>query len=105
MKKMLIMLIATTVVAVGAISVLADNKGPEQITLDASMGAVNFNHAEHQNRTDCTTCHHQGEFTSCHSCHDGKVAPKAKKVLHDTCKGCHQEMQSGPTKCKECHIK
>ena len=106
MKKLMILLLAASLVAVAAMSVVANDKGPAEITLKASMGAVTFNHAAHQERNaDCTTCHHQGEFTNCHSCHDGKAAPKAKKVFHDNCKGCHVQMKSGPTKCKECHIK
>jgi hypothetical protein len=107
MKKMLILMIAVSFVAVAAMSVVANDKGPAEITLEASMGTVTFNHAAHQERNaDCTTCHHQGEFTTCHSCHDGKgVAPKAKKAFHNNCKGCHAELKSGPTKCKECHIK
>lgn len=107
MKKMLILLIAASFVASAAMSVVANDKGPAEIQLDASMGTVTFNHAAHQERaSDCTTCHHQGDFTSCRTCHNGEgEAPKAKKVFHEKCKGCHAEMKSGPTKCKECHIK
>jgi len=106
MKKLLILLIAASFVATAAMSVIANDKGPAEIKLEASMGTVTFNHAAHQDRiTDCATCHHQGELTTCHTCHDGKAAPKAKKVFHDNCKGCHVEQKSGPTKCKECHIK
>ena len=106
MKKILVLLIALSLVTLASMSVIANDKGPAEITLEASMGTVNFNHAAHQERnSDCTTCHHQGEFTNCHTCHDGTAAPKAKKVFHASCKGCHVELKSGPTKCKECHIK
>lgn len=106
MKKLVILWMTISLVALAAFSVTADDKGPAEITLEASMGNVTFDHAAHQGRVDdCTACHHQGEFTNCHSCHDGKAAPQAKKVFHANCKGCHQEMKQGPTKCKECHVK
>lgn len=107
MKRMLIVMFAVILVAAAAMAVVAADKGPAEIRLDASMGTVTFDHAAHQQRAaDCTTCHHQGEFISCHSCHDDNgAAPKAKTAFHALCKDCHTEMKSGPTKCKECHSK
>ncbi|PLX86431.1 MAG: hypothetical protein C0618_09145 [Desulfuromonas sp.] len=88
-------------------TVVANQNGPADITLQASMGDVSFDHAAHQQRiTDCASCHHQGAATGCHSCHDGNSdAPKAKKIFHDNCKGCHSTMKAGPVKCRDCHQK
>jgi hypothetical protein len=104
MKKLLIMLVALTLVSIAAMAVVAADKGPAEIKMPASMGEVSFDHASHQGRvTDCTTCHHQGEGTACKSCHGTTAGvPDAKSAFHASCKGCHKE-QNGPTKCKECH--
>ena len=107
MKKMLILFVAAALVTVSAIGAIAENKGPADIKMEASMGDVNFNHAKHQELVpECATCHHVGlDAGGCKSCHDSKPdAPKAKKVYHKLCKDCHKK-ESGPTKCKACHIK
>ena len=103
MKKFITLFVVIAMVSIAAMAV-ADNKGPAEIKLPASMGEITFNHAEHQGRiADCKTCHHEGEGTACRSCHGTKPdVPKAKKAFHDKCKGCHKE-QNGPTKCKQCH--
>jgi len=108
MKKLMIMFVALSMVTVAAFSVIAaDNKGPAVVKLEASMGTVAFEHAKHQERVaDCVTCHHAGvEAGVCSSCHDEKPeVPKAKEVFHKLCKDCHKK-ESGPTKCKACHVK
>ncbi len=108
MKKLMTLFVALSIVTVAAFSVIAaDNKGPEEVKLKASMGTVTFQHRAHQSRVeDCTTCHHQGVAAgACTSCHDAKPeAPKAKKVFHKLCKSCHKK-NDGPTKCKGCHVK
>jgi cytochrome c553 len=106
MKKIIVLLAVISLVAVTSMFALADN-GPAEIKLEASMGAVTFQHAAHQGRVaDCATCHHKGlETPKCTACHGvDAAAPDAKKAFHDSCKECHKKM-SGPTKCKECHIK
>ncbi|WP_303722798.1 cytochrome c3 family protein [Malonomonas rubra] len=107
MKKILTLIAAVSLVSLSALTAIAENKGPEEIKIPASMGDITFNHAKHQaSITDCTTCHHAGvEAGACKSCHGEKPeAPKAKKVFHQLCKDCH-EKESGPTKCKACHVK
>ncbi|MCK4691681.1 MAG: cytochrome c3 family protein [Desulfuromonadales bacterium] len=107
MKKLTILFIATTLVALATMTAIAGNNGPAEIKLSARMGDVAFNHAEHRQLVpDCATCHHEGlEVGNCHSCHDAKTGPfKAKQVFHKLCKDCHKN-DAGPTKCKECHVK
>lgn len=107
MKKMLTLFVAVAFVSLTAMVAIAENKGPAEVKLKASMGDITFNHTAHQERVpDCATCHHAGlDAGTCKSCHDAKPeAPKAKKVFHDLCKDCHKK-ESGPTKCKACHVK
>ncbi len=107
MKKMLTLFVAVTFVSLTAMVAIAENKGPAEVKMKASMGDVTFDHAAHQERvTDCATCHHTGmDSGTCKSCHDAKPeAPKAKKAFHKLCKSCHKK-ESGPTKCKACHVK
>ncbi len=106
MKKMLILLVVAGLVAVTSMFALANN-GPAEIKFEAKMGAVTFDHVGHQGAVaDCATCHHKGlEAGTCTSCHGvDAAAPKVKKAFHKLCKDCHKA-QSGPTKCKECHVK
>ena len=63
----------------------------------ASMGKVTFPHKKHQQLLkNCKKCHEQGP---------GKIEGFGKEWAHKTCKGCHAEMQKGPSKCSECHKK
>ena len=72
--------------------------GPATIALPAKMGTVNFPHAKHQEMLkDCKKCHASEA--------GGKIAGFGKDIAHKTCKGCHEEMKKGPTKCGECHKK
>ncbi|MDX2479722.1 MAG: cytochrome c3 family protein [Desulfuromusa sp.] len=106
MKKLLILLTATILVSSIATVVVAVSNGPAEIKFTPKMGTVTFDHTAHQSLTDCSTCHHTGEYAQCKSCHDiDPKAPKAKDAYHKLCKDCHKEMAKGPTKCKECHIK
>ena len=106
MKKLLIMLTATILVSSIATVVIAVATGPAEIKYEPKMGTVTFNHSDHQQLTDCATCHHTGEYAQCKSCHGvDQSAPKAKNAYRKQCKDCHKEMKKGPTKCKECHIK
>ena len=107
MKKLLILFVAVALVSVAAMSVVAADKGPAEVKLEAKMGTVTFQHQAHQGRVaDCKTCHHNGvEAGACRSCHGVKPeAPKAKDAFHKVCKDCHKK-ENGPTKCKGCHVK
>jgi len=73
-----------------------ENSGPETVILEAKNGNVTFHHREHQERTDCSSCHQQ--------------TPPEKIELnmesaHKLCRGCHQANGAGPVKCAECHKK
>jgi hypothetical protein len=105
MKKMFVLFAIVAFVAASAFVAVADN-GPAAIKFDSKMGAITFDHTKHQGLVpDCATCHHTGDYAKCKSCHDAKPeAPKSKDAFHKQCKDCHKA-QSGPTKCKECHVK
>ncbi|MFK5927519.1 MAG: cytochrome c3 family protein [Desulfuromusa sp.] len=106
MKKLLILLTATILISSIATVVIAVTNGPTEVKYTPKMGTVTFNHAAHQARTDCSTCHHTEDYAQCKSCHGvDQKAPKAKVAYHKQCKSCHKELKKGPTKCKECHIK
>ena len=69
----------------------------ETITLPAKNGNITFPHKKHQELLkDCKKCHEKGP---------GKIEGFGKDFAHKTCKGCHEEMKKGPTKCGECHKK
>lgn len=107
MKKMLTLFFVAMFVATFAIAAIAQEKGPAEIKMPASMGTVTFPHAKHQElASDCAVCHHSGmDVPKCTDCHGSKPdAPKAKKIFHKLCKGCHKK-QDGPTKCKACHVR
>lgn len=55
---------------------------------------VKFPHNDHKSSFSCSKCH--GAST-------GTIEGFGKDYAHKTCKGCHAEMQKGPTGCKECH--
>jgi hypothetical protein len=79
---------------------------------------VVFNHKLHaENKFDCIRCHHDfdaylnnrgGEGQTCDSCHKKEAdddQPSLKDALHSQCKGCHENMKSGPVTCGECHVR
>ena len=66
------------------------------IDLPAKNGNVKFNHKAH-GAQGCTKCHADAK--------GGKIEGFAKDSAHKLCKGCHEEMKKGPTKCGECHKK
>lgn len=69
---------------------------PSLVRFDNPAGTVIFNHADHAGRLDCRQCH---------------FASPPEKILvnmtfaHNTCRGCHTNVGSGPTACEACHIK
>ncbi|MHB1014208.1 MAG: cytochrome c3 family protein [Desulfurivibrionaceae bacterium] len=80
-----------------ASNVLAEEKGPAEITLKTEAGkkpAV-FPHAKHQAKLKCDDCHKSADFPK-----DKKWSMKAGHAL---CQGCHKAKNQGPTKCPDCH--
>jgi len=105
MKRILAIMIAVGLVALGTATLVSADNGPAEIKLEASMGTVTFPHAAHQAKADCTKCHHNGvDAGKCSSCHDGAKAPKFKDAAHKLCKDCHKE-NGVDTGCKSCHKK
>lgn len=93
MKKMLVALVLTA--AFGGTAMASD-----VIMLKAKNGDITFNHKKHADAKmakGCTACHDTDK--------GGKIAGLGKDWAHKTCKGCHEEMKKGPTKCGECHKK
>jgi cytochrome c553 len=106
MKKLLTLCVTLILVSSVATVVIATTNGPPEIKFTPKMGTVTLDHTAHQALTDCATCHHTGEYAQCKSCHGvDPNAPAAKVAFHNLCKDCHKEMNKGPSKCKECHVK
>ena len=91
---------------------------PETIVLKQLVEVyeeVVFPHAEHADLADegCGTCHHHtppGVYKKCGTCHNKGLFEKEKlnmlnlrAAYHRECIGCHEEWESGPTGCTECH--
>jgi len=79
---------------------------------------IEFNHKLHaENKLDCTRCHHDfdaylnnrgGEGQSCDSCHKKEAEDNLfslKDAFHSQCKGCHENMKTGPVTCGQCHVR
>lgn len=88
----------------------ASEEPPEVVEYTPAYGQVTFTHTMHieDYGIDCGDCHHEdmeGGMAKCTNCHESP-----KKVLHKNCMGCHKDLQkegkeTGPVKCKDCHIK
>lgn len=90
MKKLLFTVVLTACYATVALAA-------DTMVFKAKNGDVTFNHKAHQGKvTDCKKCHEKGP---------GKIEGFGKDIAHKTCKGCHEEMKAGPTKCGDCHKK
>jgi hypothetical protein len=109
-------------------SIAEVNKGPKEMVLKTAKAKkpAKFNHAAHQEKLECATCHHTktadgkkgpyvaGEEAKCESCHNkkdmtNKKINSFKNAAHKNCKACHKkEKKAGkkaPTKCTGCHVK
>ncbi len=124
MKKTLICAVATAFLCVvGMVGVSLADKGPEVVTFETKKPVV-FPHAKHQEKLECSTCHHskgadgkqvafvEGQkIEKCGSCHnkDGSMPKKLaslKGVGHARCKTCHKKQGDRKlTKCNTCHSK
>lgn len=70
----------------------------EKITYPTRIGQVVFPHKKHQEALgQCRGCHERGP---------GKIDGFDKVLAHGKgCKGCHEQMKMGPTRCDGCHKK
>lgn len=94
---------------------------PEVIRLDSlgKRGAVIFPHQMHFRAVQlegearsCQVCHHTAEprempgtCSPCHEVQANQTAPKRERAFHRSCRDCHREVDAGPTKCSDCHVK
>ena len=114
--KLLVVLMSMVALIGGsfiAVSLATENQGAENIKLEGGKrGKVAFPHRQHQkNLGDCQICHavfpqESGAIRKLKS--QGKL--KKKYVMNKLCTKCHKKtkkagQRSGPTKCKNCHIK
>ncbi len=90
MKKLTAIVLATAFsagIAMGAVAA-------DVYTYQAKNGNVTFDHTMHAGKLDCAKCH--------------TGTPAKIEINRDFahgigCKGCHEEMKAGPTRCNECH--
>ncbi|MDX1776727.1 MAG: cytochrome c3 family protein, partial [Desulfobulbales bacterium] len=71
-------------------------ESPDVVVLENNKGEITMPHKEHGESFACETCHAENG--------PGPLS-LGKEAGHKLCKGCHSEMQAGPTKCSECHKK
>ena len=82
-----------------------------------------FRHDEHNEAAEieaCNECHHvydddgklledeSSEDQRCSECHEVEASgrrPGLMKAFHTNCKGCHQERNTGPVMCGQCHAR
>ena len=72
----------------------------DTINIPAKNGNVSFPHKKHmeiKQEKGCIACHETDK--------GGKIAGLGKDWAHKTCKGCHETMGKGPSKCGDCHKK
>jgi len=112
LKSTIIVLFFLGIVVTVAMAFEDPNKGARNIVLEGGKsGIVNFPHQLHQdNIKDCNVCHdlfpqQAGGIQDLKN--QGKL--KKKQVMNKNCLKCHRAKkkageESGPTKCKECHI-
>lgn len=109
-------------------TVLAADKGPAEITLQATVDPASppkpahFPHGEHQSRLECKTCHHgksaegkrlsyveDQQIEKCETCHSSKATDMPEKVntfkkaAHALCQDCHKKNKPELAKCTVCH--
>ncbi len=107
-------LLAVVMVAVFSAGTIVAADAPEKITIkdiQKTKTPVTFPHKDHSTKLGikCAECHHKdaaGKEQSCFACHKAEKkgeTPSFKDAMHDKCKGCHQKMGKGPTKCNDCH--
>ena len=88
-------------------------------TTDAGYGIACFDCHHHPPEDDtalqaCGNCHNlpaePGTLPeSCLECHDageieGTEVPNTGDAFHSQCIGCHNEIESGPRDCNDCHV-
>jgi hypothetical protein len=115
MKRIVGLLVALLLITVASMAFCKteQDKGAKDIELHGGKrGNIAFPHRTHQEKLeDCQICHSvfeqkSGSIQALKS--QGKI--KKKHVMNKLCTKCHKEKKkagekSGPTKCKNCHIK
>ena len=121
MRLTLVAMLFVSIICFIAVAYPTDT--PETITMDILInryGSVEFSHGYHAEiADDCSSCHHhseEGSTPACGECHEpitiyhyegAQRGPSIglKGAYHRQCLGCHQEMESGPVGCTDCHEK
>jgi len=86
-------------------------ENPVRIMFQSKAGKVLFTHSVHVDdyTQDCLDCHHNiesDETYNCSDCHEetgDEDFPSITDAFHAQCKGCHEELDSGPVECNSCH--
>lgn len=107
MKKLIWVTVVIGLVLI-ALPAMGKPQGKARLSFSGEkMPAVDFAHDVHKKVVkDCKTCHHMGVGTGgCVDCHGGDDRARSKKkAFHDSCRGCHKEMQvSKMNDCGFCH--
>ncbi|MBL0226826.1 MAG: cytochrome c3 family protein [Geobacteraceae bacterium] len=85
-----------TVVAFIVLFTVADPAyAADFIEFQSKLGKVSFPHKRHQ--TALKNCN------KCHEKNPGKIIYFCSDWAHKTCTGCHRDMKTGPTICRDCH--
>ena len=121
MRLTLVSMLFVSIICFIAVAYPTDT--PETITLDMLInryGSVEFSHGYHAEIAGhCSSCHHhseEGSTPACGECHEPitvyqyqgaqrETSIGLKGAYHRQCLGCHQEMESGPVGCTDCHEK
>lgn len=127
-KSLVLLVVAALTLSLAfavSMSVASEDEGVIILNPDGKKPA-SFPHKEHQEKNDCSTCHHTSkdgvktplakeeitkEAADCASCHNDSFANEKlrswKDIGHGLCKDCHTKMKDdgAPTKCNDCHIK
>jgi len=114
MAKKIVLCLAVLAMVCGYAAISMAGEGPETVTFDTPKKGdthINFPHWQHQERLECSQCHHtknddgtqgpyvKGQEKACTTCHEFD-----KDRGHKNCKDCHKA-NGGPTKCGACHTK
>lgn len=113
MKKMHLVFIVLASLLVTAALAAAQNQGQKTHTLfGGKSGDVTLPHHLHQAvLDDCMVCHKDfSQETGALMAAKKAGTLKKKQVMNNTCLKCHRSMkkagkETGPTSCKDCHIK
>jgi c(7)-type cytochrome triheme protein len=99
MKKKLIfpavLMMTLGIAGFGLCGAVADDVGV--VVYEAKNGDVTFDHGAHSEMIDCAKCHQEDP--------PEKIEITRETAHAEACVDCHKEMEAGPVKCAECHVR